>query len=59
MTNGIQHLLSKDIKIETTPEMKVDIDGEIALKTPIHIEVIPKAIQILTLPENTPDNEYE
>lgn len=39
--------------------MKVDIDGEIALKTPIHIEVIPKAIQILTLPEDTPDNEYE
>ncbi|MCI2940816.1 diacylglycerol/lipid kinase family protein [Staphylococcus cohnii] len=59
MTEGIQHLLAKDIKIETKPEMKVDIDGEIALKTPIHIEVIPKAIQILTLPEDTPDNEYE
>ena len=28
--------------------MKVDIDGEISLETPIEIEVLPKAIQLLT-----------
>ena len=28
--------------------MKVDIDGEISLETPITIEVLPKALQILT-----------
>lgn len=32
--------------------MKVDIDGEISLETPITIEVLPKALQILTFPEN-------
>ena len=26
--------------------MKVDIDGEISLETPIEIEVLPKAIQL-------------
>lgn len=31
--------------------MKVDIDGEISLETPIEIEVLPKAIQLLTFPE--------
>ena len=52
MTDGIQHLLSKKISIETEPQIKVDIDGEIALKTPINIEIIPNAIKILTLPAN-------
>ena len=28
--------------------MKVDIDGEINLETPITIDVLPKAINILT-----------
>ncbi|PHK50371.1 diacylglycerol/lipid kinase family protein [Staphylococcus edaphicus] len=51
MTDGIKHLLAKKITIETEPQMKVDIDGEINLKTPLNIEVIPNAIYILTLPE--------
>ena len=33
----------------TDPAMKVDIDGEISLETPIDIEVIPNAIQLLTV----------
>ncbi|HLR20157.1 MAG TPA: diacylglycerol kinase family protein [Staphylococcus sp.] len=51
MTDGIKHLLAKKITIDTEPQMKVDIDGEISLKTPLQIEVVPNAIQILTLPE--------
>lgn len=31
--------------------MKVDIDGEINLETPIEIQVLPKAIQLLTATE--------
>ncbi|MFP6334071.1 lipid kinase, partial [Bacillus subtilis] len=45
--------------IETDPQMKVDIDGEINLKTPLEIEVIPNAIQILTLPEAQATNQPE
>ncbi|HCY4647546.1 TPA: lipid kinase, partial [Staphylococcus aureus] len=37
------------ISLTTDPAMKVDIDGEISLVTPIDIEVIPNAIQLLTV----------
>ncbi|WP_418128364.1 diacylglycerol kinase family lipid kinase [Staphylococcus sp. HKU1] len=57
MTDGIQHVLSKKITIETDPQQKVDMDGEIALTTPLEIEVIPNAIQILTLPEEKLEND--
>ena len=59
MTEGIKHLPAKKITIETDPQMKVDIDGEINLKTPLEIEVIPNAIQILTLPEAQATNQPE
>lgn len=59
MTDGIKHLLSKHITIETEPQMKVDIDGEIALQTPLNIEVIPNAIRILTLPDNDAAEQIE
>ncbi|WP_182475189.1 diacylglycerol/lipid kinase family protein [Staphylococcus xylosus] len=59
MTDGIKHILAKNITIETTPHMKVDIDGEIALKTPLNIEVIPNAINILTLPESNTDTQSD
>ena len=32
--------------------MKVDIDGEINLETPIEIQVLPKAIQLLATEQN-------
>ncbi|MDW3964764.1 diacylglycerol kinase family lipid kinase [Staphylococcus saprophyticus] len=59
MTEGIKHLPAKKITIETDPQMKVDIDGEINQKTPLEIEVIPNAIQILTLPEAQATNQSE
>ncbi|MDW4387733.1 diacylglycerol kinase family lipid kinase [Staphylococcus saprophyticus] len=59
MTEGIKHLPAKKITIETDPQMKVDIDGEINQKTPLEIEVIPNAIQILTLPEAQATNQPE
>ena len=52
ITNGIDHIAGKHITLSTDPVMKVDIDGEISLETPITIEVLPKALQILTFPEN-------
>ncbi|WP_182478135.1 diacylglycerol/lipid kinase family protein [Staphylococcus gallinarum] len=55
MTEGIQHILAKKISITTDPVVKVDIDGEIALETPLEIEIIPNAVQILTL-NNTVSN---
>ena len=59
MTDGIKHVLAKKITISTDPQMKVDIDGEIDLKTPLQIEVVPDAIQILTLPEHKQVNDTE
>ncbi|MDG0859636.1 diacylglycerol/lipid kinase family protein [Staphylococcus equorum] len=59
MTDGIKHVLAKKITIATDPQMKVDIDGEIGLKTPLQIEVVPNAIQILTLPEEKQANDTE
>ncbi|MEB7462104.1 lipid kinase [Staphylococcus succinus] len=57
MTDGIQHVLGKTITVETEPQAKVDIDGEIALETPLQIEVIPEAVQILTLIDDDQNNQ--
>lgn len=51
ITEGIDHIPDQHITLSTEPNMKVDIDGEISLETPIEIEVLPKAIQLLTFPE--------
>lgn len=59
MTDGIKHVLAKKITIATDPQMKVDIDGEVDLKTPLQIEVVPNSIQILTLPEHKQVNDTE
>lgn len=50
---NIQHIPSRHIQLKTTPQMRVDIDGEIDIQTPITMEVIPNAIRILTaLPQS-------
>lgn len=51
ITEGIDHIPGQHITLSTEPNMKVDIDGEISLETPIEIEVLPKAIQLLTFQE--------
>ena len=51
ITQGIDHISGKHITPSTNPSMKVDIDGEINLETPIEIQVLPKAIQLLTATE--------
>lgn len=56
MTKGITHIPAKEIMIETEEEHRVDIDGEIALTTPLNIQIIPQAIQILTLVDTTTKN---
>ena len=48
ITEGINHIPGSHITLRTDPNMKVDIDGEINLETPITIDVLPKAINILT-----------
>ena len=50
ITQGIDHISGKDIRIDTKPIMKVDIDGEIRLETPLDIKVLPKALKLLTIP---------
>ncbi|MGJ5712746.1 diacylglycerol/lipid kinase family protein [Staphylococcus auricularis] len=50
MTKGIKHALAQKISLSTNQSMDVDIDGEIALSTPLDIEVIPRAVELLTLP---------
>lgn len=42
ITNGIDRIAGKHITLSTDAVMKVDIDGEISLETPITIEVLPK-----------------
>lgn len=51
ITQGIDHISGKQIKLTTEPNMKIDIDGEIALETPINVEVLPNAIKLLTFPD--------
>ena len=53
ITEGIKHIPGRHFTLSTEPNMKVDIDGEISLETPIEIEVLPKAIQLLTFPDPT------
>lgn len=53
ITEGIGHIPGRHFTLSTEPNMKVDIDGEISLETPIEIEVLPKAIQLLTFPDPT------
>ncbi len=48
ITQGIDHIPGSHITLSTEPTMKVDIDGEINLETPIEIDVLPQALQILT-----------
>ncbi|MCG3401816.1 diacylglycerol kinase family lipid kinase [Staphylococcus massiliensis] len=49
ISENIGHVEGKHIQIETSPTMKVDVDGEIAYETPIDIEILPQHIEILTL----------
>ena len=49
ITQGIDHISGKDIRIDTKPIMKVDIDGEIRLEAPLDIKVLPKALKLLTI----------
>ena len=44
----IQYFQAKKIEIKTKPSLFVQADGDIIGKTPITIEVIPEAIEILT-----------
>lgn len=51
VTKGITHLQGRKFRITTDKHLDVDMDGEIALSTPLEIEVVPQAIEILTLSE--------
>lgn len=53
ISQGIQHIPAKQITISTDYTHQVDIDGEIALTTPLQIEIIPSAVRILTLTSTT------
>lgn len=48
ISEGIKHIDGQRITLTTEPTMKIDIDGEIDLETPVDIEVLPNAIQLLT-----------
>ena len=52
ITNGIDRIAGKHITLSTDPVMKVDIDGEISLETPITIEVLPKSTSDSNFSEN-------
>ena len=43
ITEGIGHIPGRHFTLSTEPNMKVDIDGEISLETPIEIEVLPQS----------------
>ncbi|MDD3012337.1 MAG: diacylglycerol kinase family lipid kinase [Candidatus Gastranaerophilales bacterium] len=43
----IQYFQAKQIEIKTKPSLFVQADGDIIGKTPIYIEIVPKAIEIL------------
>ncbi len=43
---SLGYVKTPQIQIETTPPLEVSIDGEKATQTPLHCEVIPRAIHI-------------
>jgi len=46
-TKKIQYFKAKQIEIKTKPSLFVQADGDVIGKTPVNIEVVPKAIEIL------------
>jgi diacylglycerol kinase (ATP) len=43
----LQHWQARNIRIESTPEQTVQVDGEIIGNTPVEIKVIPQALMVL------------
>jgi YegS/Rv2252/BmrU family lipid kinase len=51
---SVIQILTKSIKIETTPEVAVHLDGEPYHETPIHVSLVPGALRLL-VPRQAPD----
>ena len=43
----VYHWQAKEIRISTDPPQNIQVDGEVGWKTPIFIEVIPEAVQVI------------
>lgn len=48
ISNKIRHYQAKEIEIKCKPNLLVQADGDIIDKTPVKIQIIPQAIDILT-----------
>ena len=57
ISQNIEHYSGENITINTNKEMDVDVDGEIDLKTPLSIKVIPSKLKILTATDRVVINE--
>jgi len=49
--NNIVHLQAKTIKVQTDPEQRIVVDGEILGTTPIEIKCVPNSLNILVPPD--------
>lgn len=53
ISQSIEHISGKEVHVETKDTIDVDVDGEIDLETPLHVEVIPGKLKILTAQVST------
>lgn len=57
ISQNIEHYSGENITVNTNQSMDVDVDGEIDLKTPLSIQVIPSKLKILTATDRVVINE--
>lgn len=52
----IHHYQGREVKISSLPTIRIETDGELLGETPVTIEVVPKAIQIVATKEFLQEN---
>ena len=50
---GVHHHRTERVRLETDPELPINIDGELVARTPQDISVVHNALKVLVPPEST------
>jgi diacylglycerol kinase (ATP) len=50
---GVHHHRTERVRLETEPELPINIDGEVMTSTPQEFSVVPNALKVLVPPEST------
>ena len=50
---GVGHYRTERVRLETEPDLPINIDGEVVSKTPQNFSVVHNALKVLVPPEST------